>query len=312
MELKCKNCGGVYLPNASVCSYCGNVINQEGEHSIENITNDLEGVIKLMKGIEIPTLWSSFKKNSKFSMPLFTISSFILAYKINGLFALLGVVFFVYSIISIFKKSTNPLQDLKPLKAEFDEKIRVFTNLYGANNTYKLQIQQFQNEWKNIENASKKGKFLEWSSYVVIFFVFIVVYALPTPKTSVEINNENLNSEQNSMLKADSLLNVNNIELAKKEMININSNQNTVELKSKIQLKEIELKLAEIESKIKSSNTDLAATELAKITWIKTSVDYDSEQFEQKYYKQFIILKSAVNDKLPENKRVKVEDEFDF
>ena len=95
MSLKCKNCGGDYLPNAQVCSYCGNVITKEGEHSIENITNDLEGVIKLMKGIEIPTIWSSFKKNSKFSMPLFAVSSFILAYKINWLFAFLGIIFLV-------------------------------------------------------------------------------------------------------------------------------------------------------------------------------------------------------------------------
>ena len=30
------------------------------------------------------------------------------------------------------------------------------------------------------------------------------------------------------------------------------------------------------------------------------------------YFKQFIILKNAVNDKLPADIKIKVEDEFDF
>jgi hypothetical protein len=114
------------------------------------------------------------------------------------------------------------------------------------------------------------------------------------------------------MVKADSLLNTNNLDLAKKELLNIKSIQNTIELKSKIQLKEIEIQLQSIEEKINNSDLDNASSELSKISWIKISQEYDSEQFEQKYFKQFIILKSAVNQKLPEIKKVKVEDEFDF
>ena len=49
-----------------------------------------------------------------------------------------------------------------------------------------------------------------------------------------------------------------------------------------------------------------------KIIWVKNSTDYDSEQFEEKYFKQFIVLKNAVNEKLPANQKIKVEDEFDF
>jgi len=201
---------------------------------------------------------------------------------------------------------------LRPLKAAFDEKVRNFNSLYGLDNKYKNQIQQYQNEWKTIEEAANKGRLFEWISYGVIISIFILAFALPEPKTNSELNNELVSSETESMVKADSLLNTNNLDLAKKELLNIKSNQNIIELKSKIQLKENEIQLQSIEEKINNSDLDNASSELSKISWIKISQDYDSEQFEQKYFKQFIILKSGVNNKLPENKKVKVEDEFDF
>lgn len=311
-EIKCPNCKAKIPANTSVCEWCNFVINQEGENSIENISNDLEQIIKSMKEIENPTILSSFQKNSKVSMPLFTVASFVLAYKVNGWFAILGIIFLLYSLISIFKKSSNPIANLRPLKAEFDEKVRNFNNLYGLDNKYKNQIQQYENDWKTIEIAAKKGRTFEFISYGVIISIFIIAFALPEPKTNSELNNELVNSETESMVKADSLLNTNNLDLAKKELLNIKSNQNTIELKSKIQLKEIENRLQAIDEKINISDIDNASTELSKISWVKVSQDYDSEQFEQKYFKQFIVLKSAINQKMPDNKKVKVEDEFDF
>lgn len=311
-EIKCPNCKAKIQANTTVCEWCNFVINQDGDKSIENITNDLEEIIKSMKGIENPTLLSSFKKNAKISMPVFTIASFILAYKVNGWFAVFGIFFLLYSLISVFKKSSNPIASLRPLKASFDEKVRDFQNLYGVNNKYKSQIQQYQNEWKTIESAATKGRTFEWISYGVIISIFSIAFALPEPKTNSEINNELVSSETESMMKVDSLLNDNNLDLAKKELLNIKSNQNSIELKSKIQLKEIELKLQSIEDGINNSDLDSASSELSKVSWVKISQDYDSEQYEQKYFKQFIVLKSAINDKLPENKKVKVEDEFDF
>jgi hypothetical protein len=310
--IKCPNCKAEIAKNITICDWCSFVINQEGDNSIENISNDLEQIIKSMKEIENPTLLSSFQKNSKISMPLFTVASFVLAYKVNGWFAVLGIIFLLYSLISIFKKSSNPISNLRPLKAEFDEKVRNFNNLYGLDNKYKNQIQQYQNDWKTIESAATKGKTFEWVSYGVIISTFIVAFALPEPKTNSELNDELVSSETESILKADSLLKTNNLDLARKELLNIKSDQNTIELKSKIQLKEIEIQLQSIEEKINNSDLDNASSELSKISWIKISQDYDSEQFEQKYFKQFIILKSAVNQKLPEISKVKVEDEFDF
>ena len=310
--IKCPNCKAELTANTSICEWCNFVINQEGDKSIENISSDLEEIIKSMKGIENPNILSSFKKNSKISMPIFTIVFFLLAYKVSAWFAILGFFFLINALLSIFKKSTNPIASIKPLKAEFDEKVRNFENLYGLNNKYKAQIQGYQNEWKIIENAAIKGRTFEWISYGVIVLIFAFAFLLPAPKTNSEINNEVLNSETSVMLKVDSLLNANNMELAKKELLNLKSAQNITEVKSKIQLKEIELALKDIENKVVAGDIDNAKSELIKVTWIKNSPDYDSEQFEEKYFKQFVVLKNAVNDKLPADKKIKVEDEFDF
>lgn len=310
--IKCPSCKADLPANTSICEWCNFVINQEGSNSIENISSDLEGIIRSMKEIENPTILSSFNKNAKVSMPLFTIASFLLAYKVNGWFAVLGIIFLVYSIISIFKKAAKPTANLKPLKAAFDEKVRSFQNLYGVNNKYKAQIQQYQNDWKIIENDAKKGKIFEWISYVVLITIFTIAYIIPEPKTNTEINNELSNSETEIMLKVDSLININKIDLAKNELLNIKSTQNNIEVKSKIQLKELEQALKSIENKIESADFEGSKNELIKISWIKNSDEYDSEQFEIKYYKQYILLKNAVNEKLPEGSKIKVEDEFDF
>lgn len=310
--IKCPNCKADLQANATICEWCNFVINQVGDKSIENISSDLEVIIKSMKGIENPTLLSSFQKNAKISMPIFAIAFLLLAYKVSAWFAILGIFFLINALLSIFKKSTNPIASIKPLKAEFDEKVRNFENLYGLNNKYKAQIQGYQNEWKIIENAAIKGRMFEWISYGVIVLIFVFAFLLPAPKTNSEINNEVLNSETSVMLKVDSLLSANNINLAKKELLNIKSKQNNIELLSKIQLKEIELALTKVENKIEQGDATSAKSDLMKIIWIKNSVDYDIEQVEEKYFKQFIALKNAVNEKLPTEQKITVETEFDF
>ena len=310
--IKCPNCKADLQANATICEWCNFVINQVGDKSIENISSDLEVIIKSMKGIENPTLLSSFQKNAKISMPIFAIAFLLLAYKVSAWFAILGIFFLINALLSIFKKSTNPIASIKPLKAEFDEKVRNFENLYGLNNKYKAQIQGYQNEWKIIENAAIKGRMFEWISYGVIVLIFVFAFLLPAPKTNSEINNEVLNSETSVMLKVDSLLSANNINLAKKELLNIKSKQNNIELLSKIQLKEIELALTKVENKIEQGDATSAKSDLMKIIWIKNSVDYDIEQVEEKYFKQFIALKNAENEKLPTEKKITLETEFDF
>ena len=99
--IKCPNCKAELAPNTTVCEWCNFVINQEGDRSIENISSDLEEIIKSMKGIENPNILSSFKKNSKISMPIFTIAFFLLAYKVSTWFAIPGIFFLINALLSM-------------------------------------------------------------------------------------------------------------------------------------------------------------------------------------------------------------------
>jgi hypothetical protein len=309
---KCPSCKAELSPNTGVCDYCGFIINQTADKSIDNLSNDVEATIKSMKLLPAPSIWASLTKNAKISMPIFTIVAFMLSYKINGLFLIPGIVFFLYSLISIFKKRVDPIAAVNIQKAEFEEKIRTLENLYGNDNKIKSQIQQFQNELKLIDKSIQKGKLLEWLSYFIIVFLFAFALLIPAPKSTTEVNSEMLQSESAIVLKATDFINENNLVAANNLLLNIKSLQNTIDLKSKIQLKEIENKLFIVESEIGQKNIKEAVAQLDKIGWVKISTSYDAEQFEEKYYKQFIQLKTATNNRLPESDRVTVEDEFNF
>lgn len=309
---KCPNCRADVPKNIAICEWCGFVINQEGEKSIESISSNLEAILKTMKGIEHPTLFSSFKRNAKISMPIFAVAFFILGYKVSGWFVLPAIFFMFYALTAIFKKAKNEPYNLNEYKADFDEKVRNFHNLYGQNNKYKGQIQQYQNEWKAIQTSAKKGRIAEWVSYGIVLLVFTIAFLTPEPKTNHEIETELLDTEEAIMWKADSLLDVERFDLAMKELQNIKSAKNSMELKSKVQIKRIELALKEIGNRIDAGEVENAKSDLIELTWSKNSQDYESEQVEQQYYKKYLLLKNAVNKKLPPNKQIQIEDEFDF
>lgn len=310
--IKCPNCKADLVSSASVCEWCNTIINKEGKNSIENITNELEEIIKLMKGIEIPNLFSSFNKNAKISMPIFTIAFLLLGYKINILFWLLALVFLFKSIKSIFKKKVNQELELKPLKAAFDEKVRTFENLYGVNNKYKAQIQEFRNEWLNIEKQVLKGRKMEWLSYSILVLIIGIAILLNAPKTAAENEKELYNSEYKKAGYITNLIYNHKFDLARTELLKFESQKMLVELKSKLQLEELKIKIVDIETKIKEGNFDQAQSLLSNIKWIKESKEYEDEETELQYYKVFITAKKSLNEKMPETKKIKVEEEFDF
>jgi len=52
--------------------------------------------------------------------------------------------------------------------------------------------------------------------------------------------------------------------------------------------------------------------ELEQVQWKKNSVDFNQETIEESYFKNYILLKTNVNNNLPENQRIIVESEVDF
>jgi hypothetical protein len=64
--------------------------------------------------------------------------------------------------------------------------------------------------------------------------------------------------------------------------------------------------------KLKNKDYEAAKSELAPLMWKKNAADFDMELIEEKYYKDYIQLKSNLNDRLPESYKVKVESELDY
>jgi hypothetical protein len=310
--IKCPKCKGELSTTDSICEWCGLVINKSGDDSLDIILNKLRELIVTGKKIPQQGLFSSFSNNAKISMPIFAIVSFILAYKINALFAIVGIAFTLYAFFSIFKKRTNISFDIQKLKAEFDIEIKRMQNLYGGNNTIAKQIQECKNEWKEINAGAKNSKRLEWVSYIIITTLLIVVVALPTPKTTAEENLELAQSEDSIVLKANKALENGTIEDAQQLLNDIKSIQNITRVKSAIQLKKNSDEIAKAESKINAGEFQQAKNILEKLKWVKNSVEYDAEQIEEIYFKQFVQQKNNLIKKMPDSFQIELEDEYGF
>ncbi len=309
---KCSACAAELRPNNRICAYCGKVNNLDGDYSVENMTIRMDYILKLVKETGVSGFFSSSNSNSKITMPILTIIAFMLAYKVNGWFGIIGIIFLIKSFLSLVTRSKNIEQALKPLKAQLDDTGGKFEALYGKDKKIKQQLEKYTKEWRSVELAVRKRRMVEWISFAVILALLILAFFLPEPKTASEIEKELAASEIELTFKGAELIKSNNLEEAGKLLFKLKSVQNITELKSKIQLKEIEQKLATIDSMISAGKTDNAASELVQIKWIKTSKDYDIEQFEESYFKQFIEKKAKVNSHLPAGKRVMVEEETDF
>ena len=309
---KCAACGAILKPNNRVCAYCGILNNLNGEQSVENLSQRLEYILKLVREVKVPGFFSSSNTNSKIAMPILAFIAFMLAYKINGWFSILGFAFLVISVLSLFTKGKNIEKTLTPLKAQLDELSGKLDTLYGKDKKIKQLLNKNTNEWNSVVSAFRRRRSVEWISFAIIGVLLCLAFFLPEPKTASEIEKELAASETALTLTGDDLIKANNLTAAGKLLPKLKSAQNITELKSKIQLREIETKLTEIDLLISGGNTAKAASGLAELKWIKISSDYDLEQYEERFFKQFIEKKAKVNRRLPAEKKVKIEEEIDF
>ena len=63
--IKCPKCKGDLETNATICEWCGFVINKQGSDSIENITQRLSDLLVFGKKIPNEGLFSSLSNNAK-------------------------------------------------------------------------------------------------------------------------------------------------------------------------------------------------------------------------------------------------------
>jgi hypothetical protein len=309
--IKCNKCGGESTTSTRICEYCGAILEGEGK-TLNDSLNELNESFNKLRSFPSPGLLDSFKNNAKFSMPILSLITLFLTFKINGFFGIPFVVFLVYAILSLFKKKQNLLGGFKADKLLFNTQLASLYGIYGKDPSTSARLGQIEKEFKNIDKLFKKSKSFELIMYVILIGLFIFSYIIPATKTEMEIKNEIVNSEASILLVADSLLSNGNYTEAKKILKDLKSKESTIELQSNIQLREIEDLFKSIENQINNKEYDLAKNELQLIIWKKNSTELDLEMIEEKYFKRYIQLKTNLNGKLPEENRAQVESEIDF
>lgn len=309
--IKCNKCGGQNSSSTRICEFCGGILEVEGKSLNEQLT-ELDQSMEKLKSFPSPGLLDSVKNNAKISMPLLSLINLFLALKINELFYISFLIFLVTSILSIFKKKTNHLKEFKLNKLLFNAQIASLYGLYSKDPTTNTRLKQVESEFNTLNSLYNKSKRFELLMYGVLIALFSVSYFIPAVKTETEINKEVTESEKLNLDNVDILLSQGKINEVTKILNEAKSPETKIHIISKIQILDIKTKIISIESKISNSDFDSAIKELEQIHWKKNSIDFEQETIEEVYFKNFIMLKTDLNNKLPENQRVIVESEVDF
>lgn len=309
--IKCKNCGGENPAIIRICQFCGNVLSVDGKTLVDEFA-ELNQIFDKLKGFPSPGLLDSFKNNAKFSMPILSIVSLFLTYKINVLFIIPLLIFIVSAIRALLTKKQDILGDFKSNKLIFSAQLTSLFGLYGKDPTTNDRLNQIDKEFKSLNGLYKKSKTFEFIAYGILLFLFAGAYLVPSAKTDVEKAKEILTSESFFLNTADSLLANGNLVAANNLIKSIKTKEIIIELKSKIQFAELESKIQSAESKLNNKEYESAKSELQSLMWKKNATDIELEMIEEKYYKNYIQIKVNLNDRLPESYKVKVESEIDY
>lgn len=310
--LICPNCKAKLASTVTTCEWCGHILNRDGDDAIENIQSRISELIIEGKNLPKSGVLSSLWKNSKISMTVFAIASFMIAFKGNELFFIVGIIFLLIALLSIFKKGNTLTADKTKLEADFSAEIQQIQSLYSANNDVAKKIQEFKNEWKKIDQSYSASKRFEWISYAIIIATLLFAYFMPSTQTPAEIEKNKIESEQELVDKAQQAIDSDNLDKAISILHDIKSDANKIAISSMLQLKQSSIKVILAEQMIMRQQFDSARNELQKIMWDKKSLDYDGELIEEPYYIKFVKMKNTAIKKLPEAYSIAEEDELNF
>jgi ABC-type multidrug transport system fused ATPase/permease subunit len=310
--LICPNCKAELASTVTICEWCGQILNRVGDDAIESIQSKITELI--IEGKNLPTsgILSSLWRNSKISMTVFAIASFIIAFKGNELFFIVGIIFIIIAFLSIFKKRSTLTADKTKLESEFTAEIQKIQSLYGSNNDVAKKIQEFKNEWKKIDNSYSTSKKFEWISYLLIIGALLFAYFMPSTQTAAEIEKSQIESEQEIVDKAQRAIDSDSLDKAISILQDIKSSANKIAVSSMLQLKQSTNKVMLAEQMIMRQQFDSARNELQKLMWDKKSLNYDGELIEEPYYIKFVKIKNSAIGKLPEAFSIAEEDELNF
>ena len=309
--IKCNKCGGQNSSSTRICEFCGGILEVEGK-SLNEQLSELDQSMEKLKSFPSPGILDSVKNNAKISMPILSLISLFLALKINELFYISFLIFLITSLLSIFKKKTNYLKEFKLNKLLFNAQIASLYGLYSKDPTTNTRLKQVESEFNTLNGLYNKSKRFELLMYGFLIALFSVSYFIPAVKTETEINKEATDSEMINLEKVDALLTQGKINEVTQILNEVKSSEIKIHILSKIQIFNLKTKFSSIESKISNQDYDAAVNELEQIQWKKNSVDFNQENIEESYFKNYILLKTNVNNNLPENQRIIVESEVDF
>jgi len=310
--LICPNCKAQLSSTVTICEWCGHILNRDGDDAIEKIQSRITELIIEGKNLPKSGVLSSLWKNSKISMTVFAIASFMIAFKGNELFFIVGIIFLVIALLSIFKKGSTLTTDKTKLEADFAAEIQQIQSLYGASNDVAKKIQEFKNEWKKIGQSYAASKRFEWISYLLIIGALLFAYFMPSTQTAAEIEKTQIESEQEIVEKAKRAIENDSLDKAMSILKDVKSDANKIEILSMLQLKQAANNVMLAEQMIIRQQFDSARNELQKIMWNKKSLDYDDELIEEPYYIKFVKIKNTAIKKLPEAYSIAEEDELNF
>jgi hypothetical protein len=310
--LICENCKAQLDATTTICEWCGHILNRKGDDAIESIQSRLTELIIEGKNLPKSSIISSLWRNSKVSMIAFAIVSFIIAFKGNELFFIVGIIFLVIALFSIFKKGNTLTADKIKLEADFTAEIQKVQSLYGANNDVAKKVQELKNEWKKIDQSYSTSKRFEWISYLIIVGLLLFAYLMPETQTAAQQEVSQIAREQEIVSRVQSAIDNDSLDKATVILNDIKSDANKINLLSMLQLKECMNKVMLAEQMMNRQQFDSAKTELQKIVWNKKALDYDGELIEEPYFIKFANIKNAAIEKLPEAFSIPKEDELNF
>ncbi len=326
-SIKCTSCKAPLPPLSMVCEYCGAInsaaskSNESGETisagvNLNDFVKNIEDNISEIKQMPQPNLMSFLVHNSLVSGPIFTLASLLLSFKTSEYFLLATVGFIFYTIFGIFKKKKNKFDPAlyKTLLATFDANQRQAQTYFGSDRKTNDLIGGYSNELNLLKKSIKKNKALEWVGYAIVLLVLVVSFLAPEPKTASQKNKELAADEQLVLPSIRELINKGDFEKAQTAIQALKSDDNKIVLLSEMQLMDLttQLDALKVAAEKTDRNFEKIQNDLKSIKWAKISTTLDLESIEEPIFLKFVNLKKEINELLPTNYKIDINDEIEF
>lgn len=311
--VKCPNCKASLNETATVCEWCNFVINRDGQESVQSIANEILSLLKKMDAIPKPGILFSIKRNARISMPVFALMSFILAYKLSWLFSLLGCFFIWIAWRNRNNNASDENQNLMTnLSADYQLLMNKIAQLYGSNSDVSKQIIEFKKEFKRIADGFNQSKKSQWLGYLLIGTLLVVAFLIPTEKTSEEKNAEIRSNESELVNQMKDKIQQGQLDWVKSKLTEVKSKENIVTIQSLLQAASYDQSLEAANDLVSKGDFQNANKILSKLHWQKNADEYELEQIEEPFFKNFVAQKNSIIEKMPTNWQPAKEDEFAY